>query len=217
MSLKKAATRDSHFIACTSSQEVGDAPHEEDDGEGEDEALGLLLVVEEAGDDVVEPLEAGGLLDDAAVHVRDLRPRGEEGEDLLVLGAVGDQDDLVGAHRVKHLLQFGRDLAVRLQAQLLVAGDGGDLDLVAPLEVGELGVVEVDGREERVRVRVLRVRKPQGHGGLDVAAAPDDGGRDVPLLPEVVVAVHAEDQGLQRPRDLLVDYKGVMARSLGRR
>jgi hypothetical protein len=120
-----------------------------------------------------------------------LQPRLDDGKYLLVRGAVGNQD---AGNRVElgdHLVQLRAHVPVGLYAEVLVAGERDDLHrLVVPAQL----VVEPDGVEYGVGVRVLRVRERQRCGSLDVPFPPYERPADLGLLEKVIVAVYAQHQ-----------------------
>lgn len=116
-----------------------------------------------------------------------------DGVDVLVLGAVPDEDHAVRLYLLENLRQLGDQRQVGAVADLLIAADEGDISLVAVLLELE---ADAYGRIEGVEVRILRIGDAEGGGGIEAVLHTDNGCVDLSLDAEVVVPVDDQDQSL---------------------
>ena len=116
-----------------------------------------------------------------------------DGIDVLVLGAVPDEDHTVRLYLLEDLGQLGDQCQIGAVADLLVAAYEGDIGLVAVLLELE---ADAYSRIEGVEVRILRIGDTEGGGGIEAVLHTDNWCVDLSLDAEVVVPVDDQDQSL---------------------
>ena len=145
-------------------------------------------------DVIVRPFNPLGLSNDDLLDVVNPNLRSDDGEDAFVFGAVGHEDGLVGLERRDDLIKLSGDSAIRTHADLLVAGEDGDFNLVFLRLAFHEFVIHRKGPEDSVGVAFLRVGNTELEGGREDLPSSDNGSADGGFETEVIVPVNRNHQ-----------------------